>query len=162
LKPDDVKPKIVLFTHIHHDHTSGLHALENDIVIIMDKNEPKGIPKFFVSRHFKNKNNIKYLDFDSSINLFPFDKVLDIFGDCSILAISTRGHTAGHVSYLINDSIQPLLIVGDAIMNQEALELGIESFAIGKKAKIMVKESHRRIEGFLSNNPKVKIVYTHD
>lgn len=158
----DLNPEIILFTHIHHDHTSGLDALDNNIMIIMDKYERKGVPKLLVSRHFKGKKNIKYLNFDNSMNIDPFDEVLDIFGDCSILAISTRGHTAGHVSYLINDVTQPLLIVGDAIMNYEAFLYGVESQAIGRKAKQMTKESHQNISDFLTQYPGVKIVYSHD
>ena len=54
------------------------------------------------------------MDFGEAPALPPFEHVLDLLGDGSIWAISTRGHSPNHVSYFVNAEAGPVLITGDA------------------------------------------------
>ena len=88
-----VRPKMILLTHAHPDHAGGLGELDSafECPTYIDRNEPK--PKG--SRNF---NTIKEGD---EIAL----------GKLKIKCLETPGHTAGGVSYLINQT----LISGDVI-----------------------------------------------
>jgi glyoxylase-like metal-dependent hydrolase (beta-lactamase superfamily II) len=55
-----------------------------------------------------------------------FDGVIDVFGDGSLFAILTPGHTEGHVSYLARTSTGPVLLTGDACHTRWGWEHGVE------------------------------------
>jgi glyoxylase-like metal-dependent hydrolase (beta-lactamase superfamily II) len=65
------------------------------------------------------------MDFDKEIaKTFPIGKAIDIFGDQTVWAISTPGHSKGHISYLVNTEDRPVLIAGDACILNKSLEIG--------------------------------------
>ena len=47
----------------------------------------------------------------------------DLLGDGSLWAISTPGHTKGHISYLINGLDGPILLTMDASFIRDNLRL---------------------------------------
>ena len=54
-----------------------------------------------------------------------FDAVLDIFGDASVFAIHTPGHTAGSTAYLVRSTQGPILLVGDTSHTQWGWDHGV-------------------------------------
>ena len=88
-----VRPNMILLTHAHPDHAGGLGELSDafDCPTYIDHNEPKP----------KGSRNFKIVKDGDELTL----------GKLRILCIETPGHTAGGVSYLINQT----LLSGDVI-----------------------------------------------
>jgi N-acyl homoserine lactone hydrolase len=55
-----------------------------------------------------------------------FEGVIDVFGDGSLFAILTPGHSAGHVSYLARTTTGPVLMTGDVCHTRWGWEHGVE------------------------------------
>ena len=155
--------KAVFFTHLHFEHTSGLPALPDNLIYIAGKGERSySIKGLLEVKHFKRNAIIYTLDFNKEISKeFPLGKAIDIFGDQSVWAIATPGHSKGHTSYLINRGDKPVLIAGDACILNKSLELGVgsgtSSADIEKAQKTLDK-----IGAFIKNNPNVEIWCGHD
>jgi len=155
--------KAVFFTHLHFDHTSGIPALPDNLVYIAGKGEKSYSIKWFLeANHFKKSDTIYMLDFDKDTSkTFPIGKAIDIFGDKTVWAISTPGHSKGHISYLINGEDGPVLIAGDACILNKNLEMGIGSGTSSADIK-KDEETLNKIRTFLKDNPSVEIWYGHD
>ena len=123
LSPDDITH--VLMTHAHPDHIWG---------IIDDFDEPS----FYSARHFIGDREHAYwtdpatmetigearqsFAAGASRRLDIMGTGMELFGDGDevlpgITAVSTPGHTPGHMAFRITDGGQSALIVGDAIGN---------------------------------------------
>lgn len=161
LKNNKVKPSHVLMTHLHTDHTAGLPALDNKVEISIGEAENDSITQLLIKNHFEGKTNINQISFDQAINLPPFEKVVDIYGDATVFAISTPGHSAGHISYFINDKKNPVLIIGDAIMYKDAYEYNVEPFCYPHQLK-RTTETLQKIKSFVKAHPDVIILFSHD
>lgn len=155
--------KGVFFTHLHFDHTSGLPALPKNLLYVAGKGEESLSVKWLLEPgHFK-KNDIVYLmDFDlKASHSLPLGNAIDIFGDQSLWAISTPGHSKGHVSYLVNTQDSSILITGDACIINQSLETGAGPGTTSWNMKL-AQETFDRIYAFAKNNPHVKVWAGHD
>lgn len=151
----------VFFTHLHLDHTSGLSALPDNLLYFSGKGEKPLLIKWLLEPNdFKSNDTMYILDFDSvQAQSTPLGKAIDIFGDQSFWAISTPGHTKGHVSYLVNTKEHPILIAGDACCISLSIEKGVgpsgSDTTLGQK-------SFESIMQFLKDNPEVKLWIGHE
>lgn len=163
--PDDIlnNIKAVFFTHLHPDHTSGLPALPENLIYIAGKGEKsysiKGLIDF---NHFRESDTIYMLDFDKEdVKTFPIGKAIDIFGDQTVWAISTPGHSKGHVSYLINREDSPVLIAGDDCILNKSLEIGVGSGTSSTDIE-QDQKTISKIGTFIKSNPNVEVWCGHD
>lgn len=155
-------PKYVFITHMHADHVTGLTEIPTDAVTVFGKKENSFFYKLQCGPYLKNRKDIKTLDFDKGKELGPFSKVIDLFGDCSILAISSPGHSEDHISYFVNDSENPTLIVGDLTISEEYFNRGIEiNPDSSKRDSAILKKSLKEFGDFKKNYPQVKICFSH-
>jgi glyoxylase-like metal-dependent hydrolase (beta-lactamase superfamily II) len=123
LSPEDITH--VLMTHAHPDHIWG---------IIDDFDEPS----FYSARHFIGDREHAYWTDPSTLDTIGVARQsfaagasrrleimgsdMELFGDGDevvpgITAVSTPGHTPGHMAFRITDGGQSSLILGDAIGN---------------------------------------------
>jgi len=160
LRKHGIKPQIVFLTNLHADHTSGLPMLPNDIECIFDERELNFISKTLAGGHFKNKEKIKTVSFVSAITMPPLGPVLDVLGDGSLWAISTPGHSEGHMSYLAFSTSGPILITGDVVFFFSAFEHGVES--VGIYSQELAFESLQMLKKFVEMFPKTKVFVGHE
>ena len=162
---DDVLNNIeaVFFTHLHFDHTSGLPAFPGNHTYIAGKGEKSCSIKWLLeANHFKKSDTIYMIDFDTEISKnFLIGKAIDIFGDQTVWAISTPGHSKGHISYLINSEAGPVLIAGDACILNKSLELGAGPGTSSADIALSQKTLDK-ICTFVKNNPNVEVWCGHD
>jgi N-acyl homoserine lactone hydrolase len=158
----DIYLKGVFLTHLHIDHAAGIQELSKDLPIVVGKEEPYySFGKNLYQDHFKGVVRIYEIDITTVNNILPLGPCADIFGDGSFWAISTPGHTKGHLSYLVNGKEQVFLITGDACDLKQGFELcigpGLGSFNID-----LAQKSLEQLFIFAKNYPKIQIVCGHE
>lgn len=119
VKPEEVT--LVLLTHAHWDHAGGLAQLPNAKVLTADTwiLDEKSMHELAMPQHFaKVRDRVEPLKFDGpAYDGFPSSH--DVFGDGSIVAVPTPGHTEGATSYFVNASGGRWLFIGDAAWVKE-------------------------------------------
>jgi glyoxylase-like metal-dependent hydrolase (beta-lactamase superfamily II) len=156
-----IRPKAVFFTHLHFDHTSGAPALPSDIDYVFDKNELTVMGKAILGAHLDGKAKIEVLDFSGVEAMAPLGPAIDLFGDGSLWAISTPGHTDGHVSYLVNAASGPVLLIGDASHVRRAFEHGVAARGLSNEATKRARVTLAQLKEFVRLHPNVKTVFGH-
>lgn len=130
LRARDVDPadvRHILITHLHLDHASGIRQFP-DATLVTTESEWRaftgrgGTLKGYVRSHVPEGATIRTLDFDGPHG--PFARSADVFGDGSVTALYTPGHTAGHTSYLLRTESGAVLVAGDAAYTRHALATG--------------------------------------
>ena len=106
-------------------------------------------------------NNLNKFDFSKAKIMEPLGPALDIFGDGSFWAVSTPGHTEGHVSYLVNGKEDLFLIVGDACIITYGLDSGIGPGTYSSNIELAQATLNKIIE-FHKNYPQVKLAFGHE
>jgi glyoxylase-like metal-dependent hydrolase (beta-lactamase superfamily II) len=118
------KVKAVVTSHGHLDHIGNMEMFPNAIHVIQKKElyqmwfpekfQGRASPGFFVEQDFDNAREFNFLELEGDH---------DLFGDGSVLILSTPGHTLGHQSMKVKlGSGQTLILSADAISIKENLE----------------------------------------
>lgn len=153
-------PDKVLLTHLHPDHTSAIPYFKKNVQVYYGKKENTFYYNLLIGNHLKGRSR-KVLDFNNGFQFEDFESAIDLFGDMSVLAISTRGHTKDHISYLINGS-KLYFIVGDAELTKSDAQKGIYIGSdYGKKGELDARRSADKIRNFAMQNPEVEVLYSH-
>ena len=119
IRSEGIPLKGVFMTHLHLDHISGMPDVPRNVTFYTGPGEAeeRKAENFFVTgiedHLFEGRPPIQEFQFTKDLD-GKFDGVIDVFGDGSLLAILTPGHTAGHVSYLARTPTGPVLLTGDA------------------------------------------------
>ena len=162
LNQESIQLKGVFLTHLHQDHTAGIVDLPKDIPYVAGKHERYVNYRFFMqSDHLAGIDALYEIDFAEGIDLPPLGKAVDLFGDGSLWAISSSGHSAGHVIFLINGIDEQVLFTGDACNDHYQFETGIGPGFYSSDLE-GGQEVLERIILFKERYPKVKLVYGHD
>ena len=162
LDQEGIRLEGVFLTHLHQDHTAGIVDLPKDIPYVAGKNERYVNFRFFMqSDHLAGIDELQEIDFSGAIDLPPLGKGVDVFGDGSLWAISSSGHSAGHVIFLINGIDEQVLFTGDACNDHYQFETGIGPGYYSSDLE-GGQEALERIILFKERYPEVKLVYGHD
>jgi len=162
LDQEGIRLEGVFLTHLHQDHTAGIVDLPKDIPYVAGKNEQYVNFRFFMqSDHLAGIDELQEIDFTGAIDLPPLGKGVDVFGDGSLWAISSSGHSAGHMIFLINGIDEQILLTGDACNDHYQFETGIGPGYYSSDLE-GGQEALERIILFKDRYPKVKLVYGHD
>lgn len=161
LKEKGINLNGVFLTHIH-EHASGATSLPNEIPYVYGDGERE--TSFFplvYSNFLKNKTNLQKIDFSMGESMDILEKCVDIFGDGSLWAVSTPGHTKGHISYIVNGKETQTFVTGDACISKKGLELGVETGKYSSDIKES-RESFLKIKEFIKQYPHLKIIFGHE
>ena len=162
LEQEKIQLQGVFLNHLHQDHTAGIVDLPKDIPYVAGKNERYVNFRFFMqSDHLAGIDELQEIDFAEGIDLPPLGKAIDVFGDGSLWAISSSGHSAGHVIFLINGMDEQVLFTGDASNDHYQFETGIGPGSYSSDLE-GGQEVLERIILFKERYPEVKLVYGHD
>jgi N-acyl homoserine lactone hydrolase len=118
LAPKDLKA--VVLSHGHLDHAGAIDNLKGtNVPIYLQKREIEVINKAVAEG-----KKTAYIPDDfkamGELNIKGVDGVFDLFGDQSVVAFPTPGHTPGHQSLLVKQSKgRPLVLAADAMYTLE-------------------------------------------
>ncbi|MEO0437562.1 MAG: MBL fold metallo-hydrolase [Pseudomonadota bacterium] len=116
----------VFLTHIHLDHIMGLTDLPSSTPVYIgpgDAAAKAGLNALTIGstdRLLATQGRLKEWDYSHA-------KVLDIFGDGSVFAIHSPGHTPGATAYFVNSTAGPQLLLGDTTHTRWGWENGVEA-----------------------------------
>jgi glyoxylase-like metal-dependent hydrolase (beta-lactamase superfamily II) len=125
VKPEEVT--LVLLTHAHWDHTGGLAQLPNARIALSTAEADwilgKDLPAFAMPQHFdKVRDRLQRVQFDAKA-YDGFAASHDLFGDGSIVAVPSPGHTRGATSWFVNSGGgKRWLFIGDTAWVKEGFE----------------------------------------
>jgi glyoxylase-like metal-dependent hydrolase (beta-lactamase superfamily II) len=112
---------LIVMTHLHYDHASGLSAFP-DATVLVDEREWAGAHKRggmlegFLPRLFATPGQ-------QWRTLPAASEEIDLFGDGLVRLVSTPGHTAGHRSVILRLSgDRELLLTGDAAYARRTID----------------------------------------
>ena len=162
LSKEKIQLQGVWLTHLHMDHTAGIVDLPKDIPYVAGKNERYVNFRFLMqSDHLAGIDELHEIDFTTGIDLPPLGKAVDLFGDGSLWAISSSGHSTGHMIFLINGIDEQVLFTGDACNDHYQFETGAGPGYYSSDLE-GGQEVLERIILFKVRYPDVKLVYGHD
>lgn len=159
----NITPQIVFLTHLHPDHITALPQLPKDIEVVFGPEEISFMAMSSSGKYLRGMKNLKTIDWSDSMNIAPFEKVIDLLGDGSLWAISTCGHSEDHISYLVNTESGPLFLTGDCLGIRLELEYEFEySMEYSEEVQQQIDETLNDIRYFATNYPQVQLVLSHD
>ena len=122
VKAEDVKT--ILITHLHPDHFGGLVDAEGKASFPNANVYVGKVERAYWVDEVRNENVINALKL-YPVHLFDFgDEVV-----AGVKAIDTTGHTPGHVSFLVENDGDKLLVLGD-IMHFPEIQLPLPDVAV--------------------------------
>lgn len=124
LKPKDFKG--VILSHGHLDHAGAIDNFKDTgVPIYLQEKELEIVKKAVASGE-----RTAYIPADFAVmdklNIKPVNGVFDVFGDQTVIAFPTPGHTDGHQSLLVRQTNgKPLVLAADAMYTLENMQEAI-------------------------------------
>jgi glyoxylase-like metal-dependent hydrolase (beta-lactamase superfamily II) len=158
---------VVVMTHLHLDHAGSLCELDGASVVV-DKREWRSAHgrrarmRGYMRSQFDLAHDIRLIDFDApSINSFAsFGRSFDLFGDGSVMLVSTPGHSHGHMSVVVRLRDRECLIAGDAVYTRRNLEAGELPLIVADDHNY--RRSVREIRAYKQMTPSALVIPGHD
>ena len=110
---------------MHPDHIAGLRDLPVEIPVVVGKGEIEDYEPDLYGNFLGDVKTVYEIDFQDSDTISPFSNCADLLGDGSLWAISTPGHTRGHMSFVVNGLKGPKLLTMDVAFIQENISYGV-------------------------------------
>jgi N-acyl homoserine lactone hydrolase len=106
----------VVLTHLHFDHAGALDLLPDSVPVVIQRREwEAGADPDAIARNFLQQRD--YEGIADRVELVDGDH--DLLGDGSVELLLTAGHTPGHQSVRVGET---LVIAGDALHYESTLE----------------------------------------
>lgn len=165
LDPKDVK--LVVMTHLHVDHASGVAQFPAATFIVTEREwraatEEKGLTAGYVRRQFDHAFDWRTIDFDGDdVSSFAgFGRTLDLFGDGSVRLAYTPGHTLGHMSVVLRTRAGEFLAAGDAAYTMRTLRESVMPY--GAHDEHEFRRSLKEVQRYLEQTPNATVSVGHD
>jgi glyoxylase-like metal-dependent hydrolase (beta-lactamase superfamily II) len=152
--PDDVK--LIVMTHLHLDHASGMRQFP-DATFAISRAEWEAahgsMPMLhgYVPSHYEGVTT-RLLEFG--------DEPIDLLGDGSVRLIFTPGHTHGHMSVLLRTAAGEVLVAGDAVYTRHALATGHRPYKMEDPK--LFSRSLEAIQSYAGDHPDCLVIPGHD
>jgi glyoxylase-like metal-dependent hydrolase (beta-lactamase superfamily II) len=158
--------RTVIMTHLHSDHASGIAHFPEATFIVCDEEWEAAVAgretNGYIRRQFDHGFDYRLIDFDGpeADSFASFGRALDLFGDGSVVLVSTPGHTDGHLSVVLRLANREALLAGDAIFTMGALTDGDIPHRIVDEHRYY--RSLREIELYVEQTPGTLVIPGHD
>jgi glyoxylase-like metal-dependent hydrolase (beta-lactamase superfamily II) len=112
---------LVVMTHLHFDHASALCDFPGATVLVSREEWSAATGRGAALRGYSKAQldpRPSYLTVDfaaDGTSYGPFTRAVDLFGDGSLMLVSTPGHSAGHLSLVVRLAGREALLAGDAV-----------------------------------------------
>ena len=155
--------KGVFLTHAHLDHTAGVPDLPHDIPYVTGPgtlqdayDDISGVSV----HHLDGVPAVEEIDFSQAKDMPPVGPSVDVFGDGSVWAIWVPGHSKGEVAYLLNATLGPVLLLGDASHTR----WGFEHDVAPNKATdpVALRKSLEQLRALVAAYPQIRVQPGHD
>jgi glyoxylase-like metal-dependent hydrolase (beta-lactamase superfamily II) len=157
---------VVLITHMHVDHASAISEFPG-ATFVVSKQEwdrlPDGkVTEGYVKSQFDFGFDYRTIDFDAreTESFASFGRSFDLFGDGSVRAVFTPGHTHGHTSYVLRLRGREVLIAADAIYTARTLNESVLPYRMADEHHF--RRSLKEIQRYREQTPGALIVPGHD
>ena len=131
LREQGIEPSLVglvIMTHLHNDHASAISEFP-EATFVLSRTEWEaatsgGRVQGYARRQFDHAFDYRLLDFDGpdAGSFSGFARSFDLFGDGSVRAVYTPGHSAGHMSVVLRLRRREVLLAGDAMYLRRTLD----------------------------------------
>lgn len=165
IEPSEVR--LVVMTHLHLDHASGMVQFPDATFVISRQewekaNEPRAVTNGYVHSHFDHAFDYRLLDFDGpDVDSFAsFARSFDLLGDGSVRVAFTPGHTLGHMSVILRTEGREVLITGDAVYTRHTLKTGHKPYLM--QDEHLFDRSLREIQRYVEQTPSALVVTGHE
>jgi N-acyl homoserine lactone hydrolase len=124
--------RLVVMTHLHMDHASGISEYPNATFVISaaewDAATAGGRPllRGYRPAHYDYVFDYRLLSYEGRnvVSYSTFARTFDLFGDGSVRLAFTPGHTLGHQCVICRLRERDFVIAGDAVYTMRQLEGG--------------------------------------
>ena len=158
--------RLVLMTHMHPDHASAISEF-SDSTFVLAKQEwdvlsDAKVTDGYVKSQYDFGFDYRTFDFASpgTESFATFGRSFDIFGDGSVRAVFTPGHTHGHTSYVLRLRDREVLVAGDAIFTMRTLEESVLPHMLADEHQF--RRSLKEIQRYRERTPGALIIPGHD
>jgi N-acyl homoserine lactone hydrolase len=123
---------LVLMTHLHMDHASGISEFGSSTIVMSDREwtaattGSRPLARGYRPEHYDYAFDYRLIDFNGPRvdSYSTFGRTFDLLGDGSIRLAFTPGHTVGHMCVILRLSDRDFVIAGDAVYTWHQLEGG--------------------------------------
>ncbi len=158
--------KTIVMTHLHSDHASGISHFPEATFIISEPEwaaaRKAGQLTGYIKRQYDHAFDYRLVDFDGAdaSSFATFGRALDLFGDGSVMLVSTPGHTQGHLSVVLRLAGREALIAGDAAYTMRTLRDSHVPYLMDDEHRF--RRSLREIQLYVEQTPGAVVVPGHD
>jgi N-acyl homoserine lactone hydrolase len=163
--PGDVK--LVVMTHLHVDHASGVAQFPAATFIVSERewraaSVEKGLRGGYVRRQFDHAFDWRTVDFDGDevSSYVSFGRTLDLFGDGSVRLASTPGHTLGHMSVVLRTREGEFLVAADAAYTMRTIRESVMPY--GAHDEHEFRRSLKEVQRYIEQAPGATVAVGHD
>ncbi len=164
IEPEQIST--VVMTHLHNDHASGASQFPH-ATFVVDEAEWRaacagGFAEGYRHEHFDQPWDWRTVDHrgPDACARAGFERTLDLFGDGSVLLLSTPGHTLGHQSVLLALEDRTLLLTGDAAYIRRAIDDDLVPIFLADEPLYL--RSLAALRDYVGRTPDAVVICGHD
>lgn len=161
----EAAPAAVFLTHLHFDHVGGVIDLDPAVPIYLGPGDAReshrmnGLLGHPIDAILRGRAPLREWAFAPDPD-GRFAGVLDIFGDGSVWALHSPGHSPGSTAYLVNAVDGPKLVVGDAVSTRLGWDDAMPQ-PVPDRAGADAERSADRLRRFAADHPAIEVFLGH-